>query len=174
MNNLPASSKTALRSSLPILAALLLAGCAHCPVCGTPWDVAGRNRNFQNDAETEPPKLNTIQGTITCIERVTPLPGYRLKVRLIDLESQQECAAQDLGAFKGFPVFFSIVYNEKDVDNTHQYGLVCDLTSRGVPLYSTDTQYRVFNKKGPDNTEFNLVLTRHFSRPENHSQNAAE
>ncbi|MGN0844959.1 MAG: YbaY family lipoprotein [Kiritimatiellia bacterium] len=159
------TSATALQ--IVFLSALLLAGCAHCPVCGTPWEAAGRNRDADQSALPETPHLNTIQGTITCIERVTPLPSYRLKVRLIDLESQQECAAQELGSFQGFPVFFSIVYNEKDVDNTHQYGLVCDLTSRGVPLYSTDTQYRVFNKTSSKNAEINLVLTRHVSQPEN-------
>lgn len=164
------TSATTLQAAL--LAALLLTGCAHCPVCGTPWELTGRNHNTNQSAQPETPQLNTIQGSITCIERVTPLPSYRLKVRLIDLESQQECAAQELGSFQGFPVFFSIVYNEKDVDDSHQYGLVCDLTSRGVPLYSTDTQYRVFNKNAPKNAEINLVLTRHVSQPGNRSLHA--
>lgn len=136
---------------------LTAAGCAHCPVCGASWGAARREREAAALAASVP-QLETLHGTITCLERVTPLPTYRLVVRLIDLETHEEIASQDLGALKGFPVFFSIVYDARKIQPMRIYGLVCDLTSRGVALYSTDTQYRVLAKDSQ--REVDLVLTR--------------
>ena len=55
-------------------AALLAAGCSHCPVCGASWGAAERERAAAELlARAEVPPA-VVRGSVTTLERATLLP----------------------------------------------------------------------------------------------------
>ncbi len=119
----------------------LVAGCAHCPLCGSAWS------SERPLAPPKPPEMKTIAGTVSCLERVTLLPTFEIRVRLVSLSAtesdRQVLAEQTIRAFSGFPVSFSVEYDKSLMRDSTPYGLVAELLSQGTPLYRTDTQYKI-------------------------------
>lgn len=133
-----------------------VAGCAHCPLCGAPW---ASDRPL---APPKPPEMKTTTGTVSCMERVTILPTFEIRVRLISLcpseSERQVLAEQTIKGFSGFPLAFSLEYDRSKMVDFVTYGLVAELLSQGTPLYRTDTQYKITGN-GPSEAS-DLVIVR--------------
>lgn len=138
------SAKQSFSLSFSILFLLaFVAGCAHCPLCGGEWDATKEALSLQ----PKPPEMKTISGTISCMERVTILPTFEIRVKLVSLctagGEMPPLAEQTLTAFSGFPMAFSFEYDKSKMSDALPYGLVAELLSQGTPLYRTDTQYKI-------------------------------
>lgn len=142
--------------ALPLLAALA-AGCAHCPLCGGEWGAAARARLAAEEA-ARAPRPRAVSGTVSCPDRVTVLPTYRVRVRLVDLRTGETIVATEEEGFAGFPWMFSLGYDAKDLRGGGPYGLVAELLTGDVVLYRTDTQYRLPESESA--TGVDLVVTR--------------
>lgn len=134
------------------------AGCAHCPLCGGEWDANKGTLSLQ----PKPPEMKTISGTVSCMERVTLLPTFEIRVKLVSLctagGESVVLAEQTLQAFSGFPVAFSFEYDKSKMAEAIPYGLVAELLSQGTPLYRTDTQYKI--DKNDSSDPIDLVIVR--------------
>ncbi len=137
---------------------VFVAGCAHCPLCGGEWDTDKGTISLQ----PKPPEMQTISGTVSCMERVTILPTFEIRVKLVSLcttggESLM-LAEQTVQAFSGFPVAFRFEYDKSKMSEVVPYGLVAELLSQGTPLYRTDTQYKI--DKNGSSEPVDLVIVR--------------
>lgn len=132
-----------------------VAGCAHCPVCGAPWS------SERPLAPPKPPEMKTISGTVSCLERVTILPTFEIRVRLVSFSAteseRQVLAEQTIKGWSGFPVAFSLEYDRSRMVDYVTYGLVAELLSQGTPLYRTDTQYKISGAGVPDAADLVIV-----------------
>lgn len=154
------SSAPRRRVSLFLSIAFILAfvaGCAHCPLCGGEWDANKEALTLQ----PKPPEIQTISGTISCMERVTILPTFEIRVKLVSLctagGEMPPLAEQTLTAFSGFPVAFSFEYDKNKMSESAPYGLVAELISQGTPLYRTDTQYKIDKNGSPEAADLVIV-----------------
>ena len=132
--------KTAL--SVLALSAALAAGCSHCPLCGGEWGAAERARLAAEEA-ARAPRPRTAAGTVSCPDRVTVLPTYRIRVRLVDLRTGDLVVEKEEEGFAGFPWFFALEYDAKDLRKGDPHGLVAEVLAGDAVLYRTDTQYRL-------------------------------
>ena len=132
--------KTSL-SSLVLLAAFA-AGCSHCPLCGGEWGAAERARLAAEEA-ARAPRPRSVSGTVSCPDRVTVLPTYRIRVRLANLRTGDTVAEKEEEGFAGFPWFFELEYDAKDLRKGDPHGLVAEVLAGDAVLYRTDTQYRL-------------------------------
>ena len=132
--------KTAL--SVLALSAALAAGCSHCPLCGGEWGAAERARLAAEEA-AKAPQPRRAEGTVSCPDRVTVLPTYRIRVRLVDLRTGDPVAEKEEEGFAGFPWFFALEYDAKDLRKGDPHGLVAEVLAGDAVLYRTDTQYRL-------------------------------
>lgn len=131
---------------LVVLASVFLggaSGCAHCPLCGGEW-ASRRDLAVENIGPVE---MRTIVGKVSCLERVTILPTFEIRVQLVQLGSsaseKQVVAECVVSEFEEFPVSFELNYACNQVQCSRSYGLVAELLSQGMPLFATDTQYKV-------------------------------
>ena len=138
-NLLPILRRAAARGALLLLLAGA-AGCAHCPLCGGEWGAAERARLAAEEA-ARAPRPRTAAGSVTCIDRVTVLPTYRVRVRLVNLRTGETAGSSESDAFEGFPWFFELGYDAKDLRKGDPYGLAAELLAGEEVLYRTDTQY---------------------------------
>ncbi len=154
------SDATPARRWFPLLSSMVFslafaAGCVHCPLCGGPWP------SERPLAPPKPPEMKTITGTVSCMERVTILPTFEIRVRLVSLgapESEsQVLAEQTIRGFSGFPVAFGLEYDKSRMADFAAYGLVAELLSQGTPLYRTDTQYKVTGNGSPEAADLVIV-----------------
>ena len=148
-------------SSLALFAMLALAvsGCAHCPMCGGPW-----NRDVENKLALAPPAdMRTVSGTVTCLERVAILPTFEMKVSLARLDTTsgkpEVMAEQTIGRFTSFPVPFALEYDHSKLVDGATYGLFAELTSQDSRLFCTDTQYKVLSKGNEGPVDLVIVRT---------------
>lgn len=152
---------------IPVVAAsaIALAGCAHCPVCGGEWGAARRAAEAA-EAAARAPKIETIEVSVSCLERITVLPTYVLTVRLVDAstgktvldpENGQPLLLETRNGFESFPQTLSLSCDLRKTAPRTIYGLVAELESQGAVLFRTDTQYRVFGGNGGP---IQLVLVR--------------
>lgn len=132
-------------------AALSVAGCAHCPMCGGEWGAARRAAEAAEAAAREP-KIETVEASVSCLERITVLPTYVLKVRLVnastgetvlDPSTGKPLALETRAGFESFPQNVSLSFDARKTDPRSPYGLAAELESQGTVLFRTDTQYRV-------------------------------
>ncbi len=133
-----------------------VAGCAHCPLCGGEWG-GGKAIVLQ----PKPPEMKTISGTVSCMERMTILPTFEIRVKLVSLctagGESPTLAEQTLTAFSGFPVAFSFEYDKSKMSEIAPYGLVAELLSQGTQLYRTDTQYKIDKNGSPEASDLVIV-----------------
>ena len=139
------------------LALALLAGCAHCPLCGGLWDRPAP------PVPVKPADMRTAAGTVACLERVAILPTFELKVMLVALDpcgsgAREVLAEQVLKPLAALPASFAFDYDHARLLPTRSYGLEAELWSQGARLFRTDTQYRV-SPDGPA-AKADLVLVR--------------
>lgn len=157
MKNLPVELPFLFRIVLLMATLTLVAGCAHCPLCGAEW---GATRNPPVRVLT--PEIKTVSGSVSCLERVTVLPTFELKIKLVSLGSDGSIldvvAEQVVKSFAEFPVRFSFEYDSAKLSKSGTYGLAAELVSQGATLFKTDTQYKVL----PDVTAppVDLVIVR--------------
>lgn len=140
------------------LALALLAGCAHCPMCGGPWE-----RQAPPPAPAKPADMRTASGTVACMERVAMLPTFEIKVMLVALDpggsgAREVLAEQILRPVVALPASFAFDYDHARLQPTRSYGLESELWSQGARLFRTDTQYKV-SAEGPA-AAGDLVLVR--------------
>ena len=139
------------------LALALLSGCAHCPLCGGPWERPAP------PVPVKPADMRTATGTVACLERVAILPAFELKVMLVALDPsgsavREVLAEQTLKPLAALPASFAFDYDHTRLLPTRSYGLEAELWSQGARLFRTDTQYRVC-PDGPA-AKADLVLVR--------------
>lgn len=139
------------------LALALLSGCAHCPLCGGPWERPAP------PVPVKPADMRTATGTVACLERVAILPTFELKVMLVALDpcgsaEREVLAEQTLKPLVALPASFAFDYDHARLLPTRSYGLEAELWSQGARLFRTDTQYRVC-PDGPA-AKADLVLVR--------------
>ena len=147
--------KTSL-SSLVLLAAFA-AGCSHCPLCGGEWGAAERARLAAEEA-AKAPRPRSVSGTVSCPERVTVLPNYVVRAKLANLRTGETVVAKEEAGFSGFPWFFTLEFDEKDLRKGENYGLVAEVLAGDAVLYRTDTQYRLPETGAAEGVD--LVVTR--------------
>lgn len=139
------------------LALALLSGCAHCPLCGGPWERPAP------PVPVKPADMRTATGTVACLERVAILPTFELKVMLVALDpsgssAREVLAEQTLKPLAALPASFAFGYDHARLLPNRSYGLEAELWSQGARLFRTDTQYRVC-PDGPA-AKADLVLVR--------------
>ena len=136
---------------------VLVAGCAHCPLCGSPWGAASNP-----PVRIQAPEIKTVSGSVSCLERVTVLPTFELRIKLVSFGSDGSCldvvAEEVVKSFAEFPVRFCFEYDNAKLSKSGTYGLAAELVSQGSTLFKTDTQYKVL----PDGTppQVDLVIVR--------------
>ena len=145
-----------MRSSL---VAAGVSGCAHCPLCGGEWG------GGQMIAEpVKPAEMMTISGSVSCMERVTILPTFELKVRLVSLDAPNGAdavvAEQIIKPVNAFPVHFSFEYDKSKISDQGSYGLEAKLLSQDTVLFTTDTQYRVLTRGQSAQADIVIVRSR--------------
>lgn len=145
------------KTFLPLLA-LACAGCSHCPVCGASWGAAERERLAALQAAKPAAAPVSVRGSVTTIERVTLLPTYRLRIRLVDLSSGAVLAENEATGLASFPHFFELACPGESIRTNGSYGLSAELLSGDEPIFRTDTQYRVLTRGS--GTSADLVLVR--------------
>jgi len=142
-NGVNAFSRSALFIIVAFVFLLGVPGCAHCPLCGGEWP-SDRDRAKE---DAGPVETHTIVGKVSCLERVTILPTFEIRVQLITLGSstseRQVVVERVISGFHEFPVPFELVYASNQIETSRSYGLVAELLSQGTPLFATDTQYKV-------------------------------
>jgi uncharacterized lipoprotein YbaY len=143
--------------SVLALSAALAAGCAHCPLCGGEWGAAEKARLAAEEA-AKVPLPRTAAGSVACIDRVTVLPTYRVRVRLANLRTGETAASAESDSFSGFPWFFTLEYDAKDLRKGDPYGLAAELLAGEEVLYRTDTQYAFPAEDGVSGVD--LVVSR--------------
>ena len=74
---------------------------------------------------------------------MTVLPTYRIRVRLVDLRTGDLVVEKEEEGFAGFPWFFELEYDAKDLRKGDPHGLVAEVLAGDAVLYRTDTQYRL-------------------------------
>ncbi len=137
--------------------AALAAGCSHCPLCGGEWGAAARARLAAEEA-ARAPRPRAVSGTVSCPDRVTVLPTYRVRVRLVDLRTGETIVAKEEEGFPGFPWMFRLDFDAKDLRGAGPHGLVAEVLSGDDVLYRTDTQYRLPESESAASVD--LVVTR--------------
>ena len=131
------------KTLFPVLAlAAFAAGCSHCPLCGGEWGAAERASLAAEEA-AKAPLPRRAEGTVSCPERVTVLPTYRVRAKLVDLRTGETLVAQEEEGFAGFPWTFALDYDAKDLRKGGPYGLAAEVLAGDDVLYRTDTQYRL-------------------------------
>lgn len=145
--------------SVLALAAALAAGCSHCPVCGGEWGAAERARLAAEEA-ARAPRPRTAAGSVSCIDRVTVLPTYRVRVRLANLRTGETAASVESDDFEGFPWFFTLEYDAKNLGKGDPYGLAAELLAGDEVLYRTDTQYAFPAEDGVSGVDLVISRTR--------------
>jgi len=138
-------------------AALLAAGCSHCPVCGASWGAAERERaaaELLSRAEVPPA---VVRGSVTTLERATLLPTYRLRLRLLDLSSGAVLAEREETGLSSLPHFFELSCPGEDIRPTGSYGLAAELLAGDETIFRTDTQYRVLTRGAGASADLVLV-----------------
>lgn len=138
---------------------LSVSGCTNCPLCGGEWPADQDRRVIE---PVGPVEMRTIVGKVSCLERVTVLPTFEIRVQLVTLGSStcenQVIAECLIPRFQEFPVPFELMYVHDDIETSRSYGLVAELLSQGASLFTTDTQYKVlFEASAPP---YDLVLVR--------------
>ena len=91
---------------------------------------------------------------MTCPDRVTVLPNYRVRVRLLEQRTGETIASKEED-FSGFPWFFELEYDAKLLRRGGLHCLAAEVLAGGETLYRTDTQYRL-----PEGGKADLVVTR--------------
>lgn len=141
------------------LVAAVVAGCAHCPLCGGPWD-----GGEMITEPVRPAEMMTISGSVSCMERVTILPTFELKVRLVSLDApggaDAVIAEQVIKPVNEFPVHFSFEYDNSKLSDQGSYGLEAKLLSQDTVLFTTDTQYRVLTHGQSAQADIVIVRSR--------------
>lgn len=140
-----------------VLLAALAAGCSHCPLCGGEWGAAERARRAAEEA-AKAPQPRTAAGSVSCPDRVTVLPTYRVRVKLVNLRTGETVADREEEGFAGFPWFFSLEYDARDLRKGDPHGLAAEVLSGDDVLYRTDTQYRLPDAGSASGAD--LVVTR--------------
>lgn len=152
--------------TLLAVAALAVAGCAHCPLCGGEWGAARKAAEAAAEA-ARAPKIETIQVSVSCLERITVLPTYVLRVFLVDAVTNkpvndpatgEPLAIVERNGFEAFPQNMTLSVDLRKTDARTPYGLSAELESQGTVLFRTDTQYRVLTDR---TGVVQLVLVRH-------------
>lgn len=145
--------------STPLLAILALAcaGCSHCPVCGASWGAAERERLAALQATRPAAQPVSVRGSVTTLERVTLLPTYRLRIRLVDLSSGETLAESEATGLAAFPYFFELNCPGESIRTSGSYGLSAELLSGDEPIFRTDTQYRVLTRGSGASADLVLV-----------------
>ncbi|MBQ9725897.1 MAG: YbaY family lipoprotein [Kiritimatiellae bacterium] len=138
-------------------AALLAAGCSHCPVCGASWGAAERERLAAERAlRPEAPPVS-VRGTVTTLERATLLPTYRLRLRLLDLSSGEALATKEETGLSALPHAFEFACPGEAIRPNGSYGLSAELLADGETIFRTDTQYRVLTRGAGPSADLVLV-----------------
>lgn len=145
------------RLAFACLVLALLVGCAHCPLCGGPWERPAP------PVPVKPADMRTATGTVACLERVAILPTFELKVMLVALDPsgtgvREVLAEQTLKPLAALPASFAFDYDHARLLPTRSYGLEAELWSQDARLFRTDTQYKV-SAEGPA-AKADLVLVR--------------
>ena len=126
-----------------LLLASVAAGCAHCPLCGGPWE------RPPAPAPVRPADWRQATGTVSCPERLAMLPTFELKVMLVARDicgktgTREILAEQTLKPLAALPASFAFDYDHARLLPTRSYGLEAELWSQDACLFKTDTQYRV-------------------------------
>ena len=76
-------------------------------------------------------------------ENKTLQTAYRIRVRLVDLRTGDLVVEKVEEGFAGFPWFFELEYDAKDLRKGDPHGLVAEVLAGDAVLYRTDTQYRL-------------------------------
>lgn len=138
--------------------ALVVAGCSHCPLCGGPWQRGDGDVCF---VAAPPMDMRTVDGAVTCLERMAILPTFEVKVSLARLDTTsgkpEVVAEQTVGGFNSFPVPFSLEYDHSKLIEGATYGLMAELVSQGARLFCTDTQYKVISNGNGGPVELVIV-----------------
>lgn len=144
---------------LPSLAllALFAAGCSHCPVCGASWGAAERERLAARLAARPDLPPAVVRGSATTLERVTLLPTYRLRIRLLDLSDGGILADAEATGLSGLPHVFELSCPGEKIRPNGSYGLAAELLSGDETIFRTDTQYRVLTRGAPASADLVLV-----------------
>lgn len=143
---------------LAAAAALLAAGCSHCPVCGASWGAAERERLAAELAARPAVPPVAVRGTVTTLERATLLPTYRLSLRLLDLSSGETLASKEDTGLSSLPHPFEFSCPGGSIRPNGSYGLVAELLSDGgETIFRTDTQYRVLTRGAGPSADLVLV-----------------
>lgn len=123
-----------------LLLPLLAVGCSHCPVCGGEWGAAERARRAAEEA-ARAPEPASVSGSVACLERVTILPTYRIRVRLVNLRTGETVRQLEETGFASFPWPFTIDYDLRSLRRGDPHGLAAEILAEDTVLFRTDTQY---------------------------------